>query len=70
MTKSQLLCTFTTKEHLDDVVNSIKESYSIMFNKIYIAFLQLFCKHCATSMDRHGIPFCIKCKKTMYKIPH
>ena len=34
--RTQLLATFTTKEHLDDVVNSIKESYSIMFNKIYV----------------------------------
>jgi len=34
--KTQLLCTFTTKEHLDDTVDSIQEAYTIVFNKIYV----------------------------------
>ena len=34
--KTQLLCTFTTKEHLDDTIDSIKEAYTIVFNKIYV----------------------------------
>tara|TARA_Y100001937_G_scaffold110701_1_gene156540 strand:- start:2012 stop:2410 length:399 start_codon:yes stop_codon:yes gene_type:complete len=34
--KSQLLCTFTTKENLDDTVKIIIDAYSIIFNKIYI----------------------------------
>ena len=34
--KSQLLCTFTTRKDLDDVVEDIKNSYEIFFNKIYI----------------------------------
>ena len=34
--KTQLLCTFTTKEHLDNTVKSIQEAYSIVFNKIYV----------------------------------
>ena len=34
--KTQLLCTFTTKKNIDNTVNKIKESYKIMFNKIYI----------------------------------
>ena len=34
--KTQLLATFTTKENLDDTVDSIQESYTIVFNKIYI----------------------------------
>ena len=34
--KTQLLATFTTKEHLDDTVDSIKEAYTIVFSKIYI----------------------------------
>ena len=34
--KSQLLCTFTTKELLDDVTESITEAYTIIFNKIYV----------------------------------
>ena len=34
--KSQLLCTFTTRKDLDDVVEDIKNSYEIFFNKIYV----------------------------------
>ena len=34
--KTQLLASFTTKENLDDTVDSIQESYTIVFNKIYI----------------------------------
>ena len=34
--KTQLLATFTTKEGFEDTVESIKKSYAIVFNKIYI----------------------------------
>ena len=34
--KSQLLATFTTKEHLDKTVDSIQKEYTIIFNKIYV----------------------------------
>tara|TARA_R100001509_G_C4850223_1_gene209791 strand:- start:180 stop:584 length:405 start_codon:yes stop_codon:yes gene_type:complete len=34
--KSQLLCTFTTKEHLEIVLNEIVSSYQIIFDKIYV----------------------------------
>ena len=34
--KSQLLATFTTKDNLDDIVENIKKSYSIIFDKIYV----------------------------------
>ena len=34
--KSQLLCTFTTKKDLDSTVESIKQSYDIVFKKIYV----------------------------------
>tara|TARA_R100000008_G_C3580905_1_gene168447 strand:- start:86 stop:490 length:405 start_codon:yes stop_codon:yes gene_type:complete len=34
--KTQLLATFTTKEHFEDVVKSIQDAYIIVFNKIYI----------------------------------
>ena len=34
--KTQLLATFTTKKHLDDTVDSIKEAYIIVFSKIYV----------------------------------
>jgi uncharacterized protein YpuA (DUF1002 family) len=34
--KSQLLCTFTTKESLDSVIKEITNAYTIVFNKIYV----------------------------------
>ena len=34
--KTQLLCTFTTKENLDDVIKEITDAYIIVFNKIYV----------------------------------
>ena len=34
--KTQLLCTFTTKEHLDDTIDSIEKAYTIVFDKIYV----------------------------------
>ena len=34
--KSQLLCTFTTKENLDSVIKEITNAYTIVFNKIYV----------------------------------
>jgi len=34
--KTQLLASFTTKEHLDDTIDSIQEAYTIVFNKIYV----------------------------------
>ena len=34
--KSQLLCTFTTRKDFDSTVESIKQSYDIVFKKIYV----------------------------------
>ena len=34
--KSQLLCTFTNKNDIDNIVNEIKNTYNIIFNKIYV----------------------------------
>ena len=34
--RTQLLCTFTTKENLDNTVKEINEAYTIVFNKIYV----------------------------------
>ena len=34
--KSQLLCSFTTKDNLDETVKKIVDAYSIMFNKVYV----------------------------------
>ena len=34
--KTQLLCTFTTKDSLESIVEHIKSAYTIVFNKIYV----------------------------------
>ena len=34
--KTQLLCTFTNKENLDETIKSISDAYTIVFNKIYV----------------------------------
>ena len=34
--KTQLLCTFTTKENLDEIVDKITSEYKIVFDKIYV----------------------------------
>ena len=34
--KSQLLCTFTTKENLDETIKLITDAYEIIFNKVYV----------------------------------
>ena len=34
--KSQLLCTFTTKESLDDTIKKITDAYTIIFSKVYV----------------------------------
>ena len=34
--KSQLLCSFTAKDNLDETVMKITDAYSIVFNKVYV----------------------------------
>ena len=34
--KSQLLCTFTTKDNIDEIVKKITDAYTIVFNKVYV----------------------------------
>ena len=36
MIKTQLLCTFTTKEDIDNTIKQIVDAYQIVFNKIYV----------------------------------
>ena len=36
MNKSQLLCTFTTKNKLSNTIESIKAAYEILYNKIFV----------------------------------
>jgi hypothetical protein len=34
--QSQLLCTFTTADSLDNTIDAIKNTYRLMFNKVYL----------------------------------
>ena len=34
--KSQLLCSFATKDNLDETVKKIVDAYEIVFNKVYV----------------------------------
>jgi|TARA_Y100000310_G_C20280019_1_gene622151 hypothetical protein len=34
--KTQLLCTFSTKDNLDNIIDVIKENWDIVFKKIYV----------------------------------
>lgn len=36
MEETQLLCTFTTVDSLEETINDIKSSYKLVFNKIYL----------------------------------
>jgi len=36
MNNSQLLCTFTTKNKLNNTIDLIKETYDILYNKIFV----------------------------------
>jgi len=36
MNRSQLLCTFTTKDKLDDTIDNIIDVYTIVFDKIFV----------------------------------
>ena len=54
--KTQLLCTFTTKKDIDNIINKIKESYTIAFNKIYVlqnedSVKELICTYNVESND-------------------
>jgi hypothetical protein len=35
---NKLFCTFTTEEELENTIKSIKDKYSIVFNKIFVLF--------------------------------
>ena len=35
---NKLFCTFTTEEELENTIQSIKDKYSIVFNKIFVLF--------------------------------
>ena len=34
--KTQLLCTFTNKENLDETIKNIVDAYTIVFSKVYV----------------------------------
>lgn len=36
MQRTQLLCTFTLKTKIDDIVEEIQDTYTVAFNKVYV----------------------------------
>lgn len=36
MQRTQLLCTFTLKTKIDEIVEEIQDTYSVAFNKVYV----------------------------------
>jgi len=58
--QTSLLCTFTSKNRLDEVVELIKETYTIAFNRIYVLEnrenkRELMCTYNINSEDCRGI---------------
>ena len=37
---NKLFCTFTSKEELDSTIDTIKEQYTILFNKIFVLYVE------------------------------
>jgi len=37
---NKLFCTFTTEEALDSTLDTIKEQYQILFNKIFVLYVE------------------------------
>ena len=59
--KSQLLCTFTTRKDLDSTVESIKQPYDIVLNKISFQQVDSFIKPAKyNSVIKEGTPKFIK----------
>jgi uncharacterized membrane protein YjgN (DUF898 family) len=38
---NKLFCTFTAKEELESTINTIKSQYQILFNKIFVLYIEL-----------------------------
>ena len=36
MQRTQLLCTFTLKTKIDDIIEEIQDTYTVAFNKVYV----------------------------------
>ena len=37
---NKLFCTFTTEESLESTVDTIKDQYQILFNKIFVLYIE------------------------------
>lgn len=37
---NKLFCTFTSKEELDSTIDTIREQYTILFNKIFVLYVE------------------------------
>ena len=47
---NKLFCTFTTKEELDSTLDTIKDQYQILFNKIFVLFVESTNEYVCTIM--------------------
>ena len=53
---NKLFCTFTTKEELDSTVDTIKDQYDILFNKIFVLFVESTNEYvCTYNVDSYNM---------------
>ena len=53
---NKLFCTFTSKEDLESTIDNIKEQYTILFNKIFILYIESTNEYvCTYNVDSFNI---------------
>ena len=53
---NKLFCTFTSKEDLESTIDNIKEQYSILFNKIFVLYIESTNEYvCTYNVDSFNI---------------
>lgn len=53
---NKLFCTFTSKDELDSTIDTIKEQYTILFNKIFVLYIESTNEYvCTYNVDSFNI---------------
>ena len=53
---NKLFCTFTSKEDLESTIDSIKDQYTILFNKIFVLYIESTNEYvCTYNVDSFNI---------------
>jgi hypothetical protein len=53
---NKLFCTFTSKEDLESTIDNIKEQYTILFNKIFVLYIESTNEYvCTYNVDSFNI---------------